>query len=133
MRTERWFRKKEGFTIIEVMFAAFISAVTIVGVIMGFSRGLTLVEEVKELSGADRLAQEKMEELREGEREIPPSGSPTIIYQDPYQVTIAATAAQPSIEALTRVTVTVEWDSHTGRSLSRALSAYFAKNGLTGR
>lgn len=122
----------KGFTLIEVLVAVFIIAVSLIGLAIGFSNGFAWMEEMEETSVANHIAQEKMEELRGGVREIPdPNSSTTILenpYENPYEITIAATQVQP---ALTQVTVTVSWNSHSGKALSRSLVTYFTENGIT--
>jgi len=120
-------QKWQGFTIIEVLVAVFIIGVATVGIVMGFSSGLAMVEEIRQMATADRIAQEVMEELRGGENigNIPPSveREETVyeIFPDP----------SPVLSALTQVTVTVEWTSHTGRNFSRSLVTYFTEDGIT--
>ena len=48
---------QSGFTIIEVLVAAFILAVAVIGLIIGFNRGLTIVGDMREMSNGDRIAQ----------------------------------------------------------------------------
>ncbi|RLE09530.1 hypothetical protein DRJ04_09830 [Candidatus Aerophobetes bacterium] len=124
----RWgmFRRKKGYTLIEVLVAVFIVAVAVIGLAMGFSSGLGLVRKLRMVSVADRIAEEKMEELRGGIRQIPgpPDYSDTIL-EKPYTVTIAATSVEP---ALTQVTVTV---SIKGTNTTRSLVTYFTEDGLT--
>lgn len=121
------FQEEKGFTIIEVLVAVFVIGVATVGIVMGFSNGLALVREVREIATADRIVQEIMEELRGGENigNIPPSvereGTVYEILPD----------SSPVLTALTQVTVTVEWESHTGRTLSRSLVTYFTEDGIT--
>ena len=118
----------KGFTLIEVLVAVFIIAVSLIGLVIGFSNGFAWMEEMEETSVANHIAQEKMEELRGGVREIPDPNSSTTIIENPYEITIAATQVQP---ALTQVTVTVSWNSHSGKALSRSLVTYFTENGIT--
>ena len=121
----------KGFTIIEVLISALIITVAIVGLVMGFTGGLNKVGQLRETSIADRLIQEKMEELRGGFREIPSPTSPDVLDDGRYEVTITAVQAEPSLTALTKVTVTVEWLSHIGKQLSRSLVTYFTEKGIT--
>ena len=121
----------KGFTIIEVLISALIITVAIVGLVMGFTGGLNKVGQLRETSIADRLIQEKMEELRGGFREIPSPASPDVLNDGRYEVTITAVQAEPSLTALTKVTVTVEWLSHIGKQLSRSLVTYFTEKGIT--
>lgn len=125
------YKSKAGFTIIEVLIATFIIGVAMAGLVMGFSNGLAMVEEMREISTADRLIQGTMEELRGGIIDIP--GAPdyrriTTIPDKPYTVTTSATSVEST---LTKVTVTVNWDSHTGKTISRSLVTYFTENGIT--
>jgi len=117
----------KGFTLIEVLIAIFIIGVSLMGLAIGFSSGLVWIEEVKETSVANRIAQEKMEELRGQVREIPNPVSPVTISEDPYEIIITATQVEP---ALTQVTVTVRWISHSGREQSRSLVTYVTKEGI---
>lgn len=118
--------KEDGFTIIEVAVAILIIGVTTIGLIMGFSNGLAMVEDIKQTSVADRLVQEKMEELR-GNTELIPATSQTVT-EGIYTITIEATSVAP---ALTQVSIKVNWISHTGKNLSRSLVTYFTENGIT--
>jgi len=118
----------KGFTLIEVLVAVFIIAISLIGLAIGFSNGFAWMKEMEETSVANHIAQEKMEELRGGVREIPDPSSSTTILENPYEITIAATQVQP---ALTQVTVTVSWNSHSGKALSRSLVTYFTENGIT--
>jgi len=121
----------KGFTVIEVLISALIVTVAIIGLVIGFTGALNKVGQLRETSIADRLVQEKMEELRGGFREIPPLASPDVLNDGRYEVTITAVQAGPSLTALTKVTVTVEWLSHTDKQLSRSLVTYFTEKGIT--
>ncbi|MBE0478997.1 prepilin-type N-terminal cleavage/methylation domain-containing protein [Candidatus Aerophobetes bacterium] len=127
--TQKIFKKKQGFTLIEVMVAVFVIAVTIVGLVMGFSYATALVQELREISVADRIAQEKMEELR-GDASLLPNGFQTIPADPPYTITISPISVEP---ALTQITVTVRFNSHArkGVEISRSLVTYFAEGGIT--
>ncbi len=118
----------KGFTFIEVLIAVFIITVSLLGLAIGFSNGFAWMEEVREVSVANRIAQEKMEELRGGMREIPNPGSPITISEDPYEIIIVATQVE---SALTQVTVAISWESRPGKALSRNLVTYFTENGIT--
>jgi len=123
------FRQDKGFTLVEVIVSVFIIGIAVTGLVMGFSYGLGLVEEVSEISTVDRIMQEKMEELRGGIIDIPgPPDYSNTFPESSYTVTITATSIQP---ALTKVTVTVSWNSHTGKNISRSLVTYFTENGIT--
>ena len=118
---------RKGFTIIAVLVAAFVIGVAITGLVIGFSNSLTMVEEIREISTADRIAQETMEKLRGGIKmeEIPGT---KVVGEVTYTVSVSSSAVE---EALTEVTVTVEWESHTGKTLSRSLVTYFTEHGIT--
>ncbi|MBC7189762.1 prepilin-type N-terminal cleavage/methylation domain-containing protein [Candidatus Aerophobetes bacterium] len=120
----------KGFTIIEVLFAIFITAVAITGIVMGFSNGLFLVGELRQISDADRLCQQKMEELRGDSTQLPgPPDFSETTFQDIYDVTISATPA--IAPGLTKVTVTVSFTSRSGRNIERKLVTYFTENGIS--
>lgn len=121
------FKQSQGFTIIEVLVAIFIIGIAIIGVVIGFSSGLTMVEEIRQTATADRIAQEVMEELRGGESI---SAIPSNIQREgvTYTISISPSTVEP---ALTQMTVSVSFNSHTGRSLSRNLVTYFTENGIT--
>lgn len=121
----------KGFTVIEVLISALIITVAIIGLVIGFTGALNKVGQLRETSIADRLVQEKMEELRGGFREIPSFASPDVFNDGRYEVTITAVQAGPSLTALTKVTVAVEWLSHTDKQLSRSLVTYFTEKGIT--
>lgn len=124
-------KPNKGFTLIEVMAAVFIIAVTMVGLVMGFSYATALVQELREISVADRIAQEKMEELRGDASLLPASPQPPQpIEGTPYTITIVPTSVEP---ALTQITLAVRFNSHTrkGVEISRSLVTYFAEGGIT--
>ena len=120
----------KGFTLIEVLVAVFIIAVSLIGLVIGFSNGFAWMEEMEETSVANHIAQEKMEELRGGIISIPATSWTTSenIQGCSYGITFTPTSLEP---ALTQVTVTVSWNSHSGKALSRSLVTYFTENGIT--
>lgn len=120
-------KKEQGFTIIEVLVAVLIIGVATIGIVMGFSNCLAMVENIKQTSVANRVAQEIMEELRGGKKieEIPASIERKGVV---YTISISPFTVSP---ALTQVSVKVSWQSHTGKTLSRSLVTYFTENGIT--
>ena len=122
---------KRGFTLIEVLVTIFIIAVAVIGLVMGFSSGLATVQELKQISVADHIAQEKMEELRGG-APLQETPHPQEVIQEGtrYFYTITVTPVSGAT-ALSKVTVTVNFTSHTGRSITRRLVTYFTENGIT--
>ena len=113
-----------GFTLLEVLIAAFILGVAVLGLVIGLNRGLALVGDMREISTADRLAQETMEEMRGGIRAV---GTDSF-ESGRYTVTIADLAVA---EALTRVTVTVQFNSQLQGSVERSLVTYFTEGGVS--
>lgn len=123
------FRVTKGFTLIEVIVSVFVIAVAITGLAMGFSYGLAMVGELQGISVADRVVQEKMEELRGTPSLEEASGSEGregIMCR--YAVNISPV---PAATGLSEVTVSVSFDSHAGRTISRSLVTYFTENGIT--
>ena len=118
---------EKGFTIIEVLVAVFILGIAMVGLVMGFSSGLATVAQLREISVADRIVQEKMEELRGGGTVgvIPASEK-----RESVTYTISVSESQVQL-ALTKVSVTIQWTSHANRALSRSIVTYFTENGIT--
>jgi len=140
--------QKKGFTIIEVIVGVLIISVAIVGIAIGFSGGLAMVNEIRQIATADRIAQEIMEELRGGEslEAIPSSlekdgvtytlekdGVTYTLEKDgvTYTIFVSPSTIQTAQTALTQVTVAVSFESHTGRNISRRLATYFTENGIT--
>ena len=113
-----------GFTILEVLIAAFILGVAVLGLVIGLNRGLALVGDIREISTADRLAQQTMEEMRGGIRVVATDS----FESGRYTVTIADLAVA---EALTRVTVTVQFNSQLQGSVERSLVTYFTEGGVS--
>jgi len=114
----------KGFTLIEVLIAIFIIGISLLGLAVGFSNGLVWIEEVRETSVANRIAQGKMEEIRGTDpADIPYSTDE--IKLDKYHVYVDSPT---EIEAdLIQVTVRVTWTSHSGREQSRSLVTYVSK------
>jgi len=119
--------QKKGFTIIEVIVGVLIISVAIVGIVIGFSGGLAMVNEIRQVVTADRIAQGIMEELRGGESL---GAIPSSLEKDGVTYTISVSPSTVQT-ALTQVTVTVSFKSHTGRNISRRLATYFTENGIT--
>lgn len=117
----------KGFTLIEVLIAIFIIGISLLGLAIGFSSGLVWIEEVKETSRANRVVQEKMEEIRGTDpADIPYDTEETKF--DKYNVYVDSPV---QIEVgLTQITVIVTWISHSGREQSRSLATYVTKEGI---
>ena len=126
----------KGFTLIEVLIAIFIIGISLLGLAVGFSSGLVWIEEVRETSRANRVVQEKMEEIRgtdpadiqsEPEEQIEGKG----LNDATYDINVAPV---PGISnGISMVTVTVRWISHSGREQSRSLVTYVTKEGINTR
>ena len=124
----------KGFTLIEVLIAIFIIGVSLMGLAIGFSSGLVWIEEVKETSRANRVVQEKMEEIRGIDPKDIKSKPETPIDDDKglndatYDINVAPV---PGISnGISMVTVTVQWTSHSGREQSCSLVTYVTKEGI---
>ena len=123
----------KGFTLIEVLIAIFIIGISLMGLAIGFSSGLVWIEEVKETSRANRVVQEKMEEIRgtdpadiqsEPEKQIEGKGLNDVT----YDINVAPV---PGISnGISMVTVVVRWISHSGREQSLSLATYVTKEGI---
>ncbi len=117
----------KGFTLIEVLIAVFIIAISLLGLAIGFSNGLAWIQVIREVSVANRIAQEKMEEIRGTDpADIPYNTEETKL--DKYNVYVDSPV---QIEVgLTQATVRVTWTSHSGRELSRSLATYVTEWGI---
>ena len=128
------FQANKGFTLIEVMAAVFVIAVTMVGLVVGFSYAIALVEELREISTADRIMQERMEELRGGTTlEVTSEDRPwgSITYTCDVDISPLIDSMGEVTGTISKVTVTVHFTSRTKRTISRSLVTYFAEGGIT--
>ena len=125
------FSSQKGFTLIEAMVAIFIIAVAVIGVVVGFSSGLATVQELEQISVADKIAQEKMESLRGGAPLVATSQPESIQREGTVYYCTVSVSPVSGATALSEVTVLVNFTSRTGRNITRRLSTYFAEDGIT--
>jgi len=118
-------RKKEGFTIIEIVFATLIFAIALLGLAAALSGSLHIIAELKKGSVASRILQTQIERLKGG-AEIEDTSA---VIRSGIEYTISTVLIDPPPEVgLIHAKVTVEWDSRAGQTCSRELNTYFYQN-----
>jgi Tfp pilus assembly protein PilV len=150
-------RPDSGFTILEVSMATFVMAMGIATSIVAMQSGFKTIDVARGTTIASQILQSEMERLRlkswsdlttmanATDTVAPmPTGSPAGVemfdgatnFTSSTDVsgkfivtrTIAADSARPS--DVYNITITVTWQTYTGRTLTRTFKSMYAKNGL---
>ena len=132
---------KQGFTAVESLIAIVILVVALAGILMSFSKGTSIVVEVKDDAVAARVVQEQIELLRSGDfnwilTTYSPSGNfnsagladlnngvGTITVDYPFGATY------PS-DQIIRITVSVAYTTSNARARTKSMTIYLTKDGL---
>ncbi len=117
-------RNAKGFSVVEVLIAASILAVALLGITSLFSTAYSNVGYAGRRTAAVALANQKIEELRDGI--FPPStaGSPETInglYTRSWTVTVTGAPSQ-----VATTTVTVSWSDAAGGTKQMTLTSMMA-------
>lgn len=138
-------RSTKGFTLIEVMFAAVLMLVGVVGMIDAVTWGSRMLDVARKQTLARQIIQSEIVNLRlNTSNSLPSSGTTTLgslsmaAGDSNVQAltsgftckrTVASVPSMPS--SLVQVTFTVEWNGIDGRKYSRSGSSYLSQNGLS--
>ncbi|MDD3179090.1 MAG: prepilin-type N-terminal cleavage/methylation domain-containing protein [Opitutaceae bacterium] len=138
-------RSTKGFTLIEVMFAAVLMLVGVVGMIDAVTWGSRMLDVARKQTLARQIIQSEIVNLRlNTSNSLPSSGTTTLgslsmaAGDSNVQAltsgftckrTVASVPSMPS--SLVQVTFIVEWNGIDGRKYSRSGSSYLSQNGLS--
>lgn len=112
-----------GFTLLEIVVAFTVAAVTMVAAFELFSRGVRGVERIDDYTRATLIAEERLETLGVAEPLVPGITAGRIDDRFTWQVAVTPAAAagaarRDSRFVLQRVAVTVAWDGPRGRAVT---------------
>jgi Tfp pilus assembly protein PilV len=131
-------RKQRAFTLLEVMMAATVLILAIVGMIQVVISGSEMLDFSRKQTIATQIIHDKIESLHLVD------WTTVNVYPASATVTVASTFAAVSTDftctrtvtsikadgTLYKITFTVTWKGNTGRAYSRSGTTYFGKNGL---
>jgi Tfp pilus assembly protein PilV len=129
-----------GFTILEVAMAALVMAMGISTSIVVMQRGFAMIDSARNLTTAGQILSSQMEQLRmydwttvaayptaETTVSVDPSFTATPEVADRYTL-------KRRVEVITadllQITFTLTWRNYDGRTLSRAMTTYYAHYGI---
>lgn len=145
---------QEGFTILEVLFAAFVLLVAIGSSLYAMGRGFATLDSARSLSYASQIMQSEFEKMRlsgwgDGTNgagsgtagsgvsayatveEVVPIDSTWEGASNMSLVRVASNAPGHSVDKeVIMVKLTITWTTRDGRALSRSYVTYYGKNGL---
>ena len=113
---------KKGFSLIELMVAVTILAITVLGIVLAFTTGFMGMTDAKERTVATNLAQKIMEDIKSNNAVNVMGGYPTeTISEKTYDVSVNSYEQ----EEKTYVTVTVSWPGRNGNIKNVDLETVF--------
>lgn len=143
-------RKQAGFTLIEVVAAAFVLTFAIGTSLVVITRCLSSLDSARCLSYASQIMQSEMEKMRltpwgngttagtgtSGVTSYP--SSPTAVTIDSSFYTVGDVGSRMTMKrtatdvhtGMIKITLTITWTTHDKRTLSRTYITYYGKNGL---
>jgi Tfp pilus assembly protein PilV len=128
-----------GVTLVEVMLAAALLAMSVVGMIQAVTYGSQMLDVSRKQTVAAQIIRTEIDKLHLTDWATVSgySASATAVTLDPSFAGVANgfTVSRKAVLVATRtdfkkITFTVTWRGNTGRSYSRSGSTYFGKNGL---
>lgn len=142
--------KKTGFTIVEVMVAATVMALTITSALVVMGRAFAPLDSARCISYASQIMQSELEKMRltswgngtnAGSGTLGITAFPTTPTALPIDSTFVTAGDLGSRMTMTRtatdvhpgmiqITLTISWKSYDGRTLTRSYITYYGQNGL---
>jgi prepilin-type N-terminal cleavage/methylation domain-containing protein len=138
-------RKKKGFTILEVMVAAFVMAFAIMTAITTMQRAFLSLDTARNITIAGQIMQSEFEKMRMNDWSTISgytTGSATTLTIDTSftsnsfignRFTLVRNVSDivtGTTAGMKQITLTVSWKSYDGHSLSRSYMSYYGQNGL---
>lgn len=130
--------KKSGFTLVEVMVAAFVFSVLMAGVFGALKQGTDLAELSRDETRATQILQSEMEDLRTknwaaliafpSSESYSPSGSFVASFGGRYSCVRTITNRGTNQR---EVTVSVSWEDNSGKTHARDFKTWITKGGLS--
>lgn len=135
-------RNSKAFSLIELLVAMVVMGASLGGVLMLFTKGSMFISQIESNDMVVDILEQQIESIRQ-------SGFDDIISNFPHTSTFNSTgfiqldnpAGQIVVDypfgstapndRIIRVTVTLRWDSSSGRTLSKNLVTYITKGGLS--
>jgi prepilin-type N-terminal cleavage/methylation domain-containing protein len=125
---------QSGFTLVEVLVAVLILAISLTGSLLVFSKGNIFVAEIQERSIASQAVKEEIEEIRDmSYASILALGNTfTTTSMDSLKNPVGTLAIDDALSSanIRRITATLTWDSMRGRALSTSFSTYVTNSGI---
>jgi Tfp pilus assembly protein PilV len=137
-------KKKAGFSILEVMFAAIVMAFAIVTSITTMQRSYLSLDTARNITIAGQIMQSELEKMRLRDWSVINgyATSPTTLTIDSSFTSNPIVGSRFSLvrtitdiatgtsDGMKQITLTVTWTSYDKRQLSRSYSSYYGQNGL---
>jgi len=126
---------RNGFTLVELLVAALILYIGVMGISLSFNNGILYTTRVREVSIAVNAAQAEIEMLRNTafsqivSYSVPGSRLPTGL----SNATISVLVDPYLYAGMKRITVTVRWRSYLGKSLQKSLATVVTEGGISGK
>ena len=124
---------KKGFTLIEITLTILIIVIVSIGIVSIFSHGFTVSTETREISIATQAAQEEIECIRDMAFGSITSSSFTTSGFTHLTNPVGTVTVDTYIAGendIKKVTVTVNWTSAGGRSLTKSLVTLITREGI---
>jgi type II secretory pathway pseudopilin PulG len=134
-------RTSAAFTILEVMMAAAVMALSITTSLTTLQRGFVTLDSARKITLAGQIMQSEFERMRLEDwatiSAYPASSDLTSQIAATYAATAAITRSFTVMRAVTdvhadmkQITLTTGWTTYDGRPLSRSYTTCYGKNGL---
>ena len=130
-------QSKQGGTLVEVMITTLILSFVVVGTIGLFAKCNVFAGEIREHNIINNALNERMEEIRGMAYSSVSSLSSTFTavgFSELNSATGALTLEDPFSDSdIRKVTLTANWTSQQGRSMTKSMVAYVTNTGINGQ
>lgn len=135
-------KKSKAFSLIELMVAMMVMGASLAGVLMLFSKGSVFIVQIESNDMVIGMLEEQVELIRQTHfDDIITNFFPTSTFNSTGFIQLDNPVGQITVDypfgstapndLIIRVTVTLSWDSDSGRTLSKSLVTYVTSGGMS--